>query len=237
MNKLQLATGLLSAVLTAPVLAQSTLFEFNGLVAPAISIDQLPYKDTDTQVSPSLLVMGHAGRLFIEGNRAGYRLNRSDFGALSVLGQWRTHQYIPDDAPFEQRDKAVELGIQLAKPLGSGWNLQASALTDISNKHQGQEYELGLYRRDNIGSLRLLSLVAVQQQSKQLTGYYADTEGYQADADTNVELEFIGIYPITGDIEAVAIYRHYFHGSELKNSPLTDSRSTKKLSLGLGWRF
>lgn len=217
--------------------SQAEQWQFNGLVAPAVSIDNLPYKDTDTQVAPSLLVMGHAGKLFIEGNRAGYRLNRSKLGAFSVVGQLRTHQYIPDDSPFEERDKAVELGFQLAKPIGAGWSVQATALTDVSSKHKGQEYELGLYRRDTIGDVRLLSLFAVQKQSHKLTGYYADTAGYEADGDTNVELEFIGIYPVTENLEAIMVYRHYFHGNELKDSPLTDASSTKKLSIGMGWRF
>lgn len=237
-------TKLTSKILLLSTLAYFTPFQshadawqFKGLVAPAVSIDNLPYKDTDTEVAPSLLVMGHAGKLFIEGNRAGYRLNRSELGAFSVVGQLRTHQYIPDDSPFEERDKAVELGFQLAKPIGAGWNIQATALTDVSSKHKGQEYELGLYRRDMIGDVRLLSLFAVQKQSKKLTGYYADTAGYEADGDTNVEVEFIGIYPVTENLEAIMVYRHYFHGSELKDSPLTDASSTQKLSIGMGWRF
>ncbi len=241
--------GLAMTKSTANILLLSTLtyfstfqthadtWQFKGLVAPAVSIDNLPYKDTDTQVAPSLLVMGHAGKLFIEGNRGGYRLNRSELGAFSIVGQLRTHQYIPDDAPFAERDKAVELGFQLARPIGAGWSLQATALTDVSSKHKGQEYELGIYRRDTIGQMRLLSLFAVQKQSKKLTGYYADTAGYEADGDTNVELELIGIYPVTDNIEAVMVYRHYFHGSELKDSPLTDASSTQKLSIGMGWRF
>lgn len=212
-------------------------WQFKGLVAPAVSIDKLPYKNTDVQVSPSMLVMGNFSNLFIEGNRAGYRLNRSELGSFSVIGQLRTHQYIPDETPFEQRDKAVELGFQLARPVGGGWSLQTSALTDVSNKHKGQEYELGIYRRDTIGSVRLLSLFALQKQSKKLTGYYADSGNYKAKGDTNIELELIGVYPVTDNLEAVLIYRHYFHGSGLKDSPLTDSNATQKLSVGMGWRF
>lgn len=217
--------------------AQAADWQFEGLVAPAISVDDLPYKDTDTQVDPSLLVMGRVGDLFIEGNRAGYRLTRTEFGALSVVGQLRTHQYIPDDSPLGERDKAVELGLQLAKPIGMGWSLQATALTDISDTHQGQEFELGAYRRDSFGDFRLLSLFAVQVQSDKLTGYYADGEGYEAEGDVNYEIELIGVYPLTENVEAALVYRHYFNGSELKNSPLTDASSTQKLTLGIGWRF
>jgi outer membrane scaffolding protein for murein synthesis (MipA/OmpV family) len=181
--------------------------------------------------------MGNVGNVFIEGNRAGYRLTGTRFGALSLVGQVRSHQYIPEDSSLLERDKAVEMGVQLAKPINDTWTFQATALTDVSDTHKGQEFELGVYRRDFFGDLRVLSLLAVQQQTKKLTSYYASTDSYTANADTNFELELIGVYPVTEDIEAVMVYRHYLHGEEFKNSPITSGSETKKLSIGLGWRF
>lgn len=211
--------------------------DFSGVVAPAIGVDSLPYKDTDTEVYPSLLIMGTAGKLFIEGNRAGYVLNRSDFGAFSVVGQSRTHQYIPDSSGLGERDKALEAGVQLAKPLGGGWSGQLTLFTDISDTHKGQEFEVAAYRRDFFGDFRLLTLVALQQQSKDLTQYYAGTDTYKPSGDLNAEIELIGVYDINEDISAIAVFRHYFHGSGIDDSPLTDSNQTSRLMFGVGWSF
>lgn len=222
------------------LLAQSPLEylnDFGGVVVPAINIDVLPYKNTDTQVAPSLVIMGNINKLFIEGNRLGYMVNRSDFGALSVVGQIRAHQYTPEDSEFGQRDKALELGFQLAKPLNQQYIVQASAFADVSGTHKGQEFELSLFRRDFWGDFRLLTLLALQQQSQELTGYYADTVNYQADADTNAEIELIGVYEFSERFNVTAVYRHYIHGDGLANSPLTDSRHTQRLVLGVGWSF
>lgn len=211
--------------------------DFSGVVAPAVTTEVLPYRDVDTQVNPSLIIMGRSGKLFIEGNRAGYLLNRTDFGALSLLGQSRNHQYIPDDASLMKRDKAFELGFQLAKPITDSWSAQLTLFTDASDTHNGQEIEFGFYRRDFWGDFRLLTLFALQQQSRSLTGYYADTQEYSADGDLNGEVEFIGVYEWTRDINLTFVYRHYVHGNGLADSPLTDSRQTRKFSLGVGWSF
>lgn len=211
--------------------------DFSGVVAPAIGVDSLPYRDTETEVYPSLLIMGNIGKLFIEGNRAGYVLNRSDFGAFSIVGQSRTHQYIPDSSALEERDKALEFGVQLAKPIGGGWSGQLTLFTDVSDTHKGQEIEIAAYRRDFFGDFRLLTLVALQQQNKDLTQYYAGTDTYKPDGDLNAELEFIGVYDITEDISAIAVFRHYFHGSGIDDSPLTDSNQTTRFMFGIGWSF
>ncbi|NVK25645.1 MAG: MipA/OmpV family protein [Gammaproteobacteria bacterium] len=217
---------------------------FHGVVVPSLSVDELPYRSVDTQITPSLLVMGQIGKVFIEGNRIGYLITRGDHGGFSAIAQVRSHQYLPKDNELgiTARDKAFEIGAQLAKPLGSDWFAQLTALTDVSNTHKGQELELSVYRRDFFGDFRLLSLFAAQQQSKKLTGYYSDVdlvedENHRAGADLNFEFELIGVYDITENINAVFVYRHYLHGDGLANSPLSSNDQTQRLVLGVGWTF
>jgi len=211
---------------------------FRGVAAIAVGNDDLPYQNMSVQVAPSIIVMGQIGKVFIEGNRAGYLLHRNEYGAFSAIGQIRSHQYLEQEAQTGiEREKALEAGVQWAKPVGAGWVSQVTLFQDISDTHQGQELEVSFYRRDHFGDFRLLSLFALQQQSQDLTGYYADTLDYKSDGDLNAEVEFIGVYEVTDKINVLAVYRHYLHGSGLSDSPLTDDDETKRLILGVGLSF
>lgn len=211
----------------------NSLSSFRGTIAPAVSFDNLPYREAETKATPTLLVMGRLGRMFFEGNRFGYVGHRSQYGAISLVGQVRSHQYFP-----KAEEKAFEAGVQHSMRLGLGWFSQVSLFTDLSDTHQGQELELSTYRRDSFGELTVLTLLALQQQSRKLTGYYANSSDYQiAQGDLNTEVEFIATYPLTDDLRLVGIYRHYFHGAGLTDSPLTSSAQTQRFILGIGWAF
>ena len=217
-----------------------SLPEFNGLIAAAVSSDDLPYQQINTTQQPSLLVFGRLGSLFIEGNRAGMPVQRYGFGTLSILGQLRTHQYLDaSETPStdQDRDKSIELGPQLSIPLGNGFVSQFSVLQDVSGKHKGQEYEAAVYKRFIFDDLRIIATLAAQYQSNELVDYYAGTSDYDGKADLTQEIELLGTYDFNDQWSGVAVWRFYQHGSEIKNSPLTDQDSTQRISLGIGYHF
>lgn len=209
-------------------------FDFSGIVAPAIGVDNLPYKNSNSDPYGSLLIMGRSGDLFFEGNRLGYLIGRTGLGAISLMGQVRSHQYLIE----EDNKKAVEAGLQLSTRLGGGWFSQMTLFTDVSDNHGGQELELGAFRRDRFGDLSLLTLLALQQQSKALTGHFANGLDYNVQSgDLNAEIEFIGTYTLTENLRLVGVYRHYFHNEGIDNSPLTENAQTQRFLIGLGWAF
>lgn len=213
---------------------------FNGLIAGAVSYDDLPYKQIDAQTQPGLLVFGRLGNVFIEGNRAGLPLKRFGFGTLSALGQLRTHQYLDasqTDLTDQDRDRSIELGPQLSLPLGHGFVSQFSVLQDISGKHKAQEYEAAVYKRFNFDDLRIIATVAAQFQSEALMEYYVGTDSYQPKAELTQEVELLAVYDINDDWSAVAVWRYYQHGDEFADSPLTRDRKTQRLALGIGRHF
>lgn len=218
-------------------ITHATPFQYEGLVVPAIGVDVLPYEAVDPVVAPTIVLMGRINRFFIEGNRVGYLLTRTQLGAVSAVAQVRSHQYIPEGNEIPSREKAFESGLQLAKPISDNWTLQTSLFTDISNTHRGQELEAGLYRRDSFGDVNLLTYIAMQYQTKQLSGYYINTESFQAKSAISTEVEFILTKQITKDIEVVAITRIYHHDSNYRASPLVSGNLTQRYILGIGWRF
>ncbi|MGR6872253.1 MipA/OmpV family protein [Pseudomonas sp. HK3] len=214
--------------------------EFNGLVAGAVSQDNLPYKQVGTQTQPSLLVFGRLGDVFIEGNRAGLPLKRFGFGTLSALGQVRTHQYLDakdTNLTDKDRDQSIEIGPQLSVPLGQGFVSQFSVLQDISGKHEAQEYEAAIYKRFAFDDLRIIATLAAQYQSQDLMDYYVGTDTYQPDAELTQEIELLAVYDINENWSAVAVWRYYQHGDEFKNSPLTDDNVTQRVAVGIGRHF
>ncbi|NVK36672.1 MAG: MipA/OmpV family protein [Gammaproteobacteria bacterium] len=214
--------------------------EFNGLIAGAISQDNLPYKQVDTQQQPSLLVFGRLGDVFIEGNRAGLPLKRFDFGSLSLMGQLRTHQYLDaDDTDLtdQDREQSIELGPQISIPLGQGYVSQFSVLQDISGKHDGQEYEAAIYKRFIFDDLRIVATLALQYQSKDLLDYYVGTNSYSPQAELTQEVELLGVYDISDAWSAVLVWRYYQHGQEFRNSPLTNGDTSQRVAIGVGRNF
>jgi outer membrane scaffolding protein for murein synthesis (MipA/OmpV family) len=214
--------------------------EFNGLISGAVSSDELPYQQVSTTQQPSLLVFGRLGEVFIEGNRAGTLVKRFEFGALSLIGQLRTHQYLDaseTNLTNKDRDKSIELGPQLSIPLGSGFVSQFSVLQDVSGKHEGQEYEAAIYKRFRFDDLTVLATLAAQYQNDELVDYYVGTSNYQGKAELTQEVELLGTYNFNDEWSAVAVWRYYQHGSEIKNSPLTNDDHTQRIALGVGYRF
>ena len=235
---LLLLTGLF---LSGNSIAQSwKLPEFNGLITGAVSSDELPYQQVSTTHQPSLLVFGRLGQVFIEGNRAGTLINRFSFGALSLIGQLRTHQYLDaseTNLTNKDRDKSIELGPQISIPLGFGLVSQFSLLQDVSGKHKGQEYEAAIYKRFRFDNLSVLATLAAQYQNDELVDYYVGTTNYQGQADLTQEIELLGTYELNDEWSAVAVWRYYQHGSEIKNSPLTNADHTQRIALGIGYHF
>ena len=237
-----LTAGLLlsTSAFSAPDKQGFKLPEFHGLIAGAISIDDLPYEQINSEQQPSLLVFGRLGDVFIEGNRVGLPLNRFGFATLSALGQLRTHQYLDaseTDLTSRDRDKSIEAGPQLSIPLGNGLVSQFSVLQDISNTHKGQEYEAALYKRFSFNDLRIVATLAAQYQSEKLADYYVGTESYHSRSDLTKEIELLATYDFNEDWSAVAVWRYYLHGDEYKDSPLTSSDHTERTALGIGYRF
>lgn len=231
---------LLLISLTGHAESQWQLPEFNGLIAGALSQDDLPYKQVSTQNQASLLVFGRLGEVFIEGNRASYSITRFGFGSLSLLGQLRTHQYLDakhTTLTVQDREKSIELGPQLSIPLGGGFVSQFSLLQDISGKHTAQEYEAAIYKRFVFENARILTTLAAQYQSKELMDYYVGTDTYQPKAELTQEIELLAVYDMTDQWSAVAMWRYYQHGNEFSNSPLTKRQTTQRVAVGIGYHF
>ena len=229
-----------SMIFSPLVVADWEIPEFNGLFAGAITYDDIPYEGVDTELTPSLLILGRIGHAFIEGNRASYPIKRLGWGTVSLVGQVRMHQYLDaDDSPLtdDDRKRGVELGPQLSIPLGNGYVSQFTLFQDLGVAHESQELEASIYKRFNVEELTLIATLAAQYQTEDLMDYYVGTDNYRAKAELTKEIELLATYPINEDWNAIAVWRYYQHGNNFEDSPLTDSDTTQRFAIGLGMHF
>jgi outer membrane scaffolding protein for murein synthesis (MipA/OmpV family) len=221
----------LTTILPLLLLSAATRAEdssvFEAVTAPAYGLwsvaavsKKSQFKSVDNQFSPSLLIFGGYGPVFIEANRFGYNFYRDGTYFSSIIGNIRGHSSLSQENidssdelqryTLDERKTALEAGIQFGRRFDNGWVGRLALLQDISSTHKAQEAELSFYRRDhfkplaNLDSIRLLTTFAVQAQSQELNDYYYGVESselgisgaqaYQADAGWSAEIELIATY-------------------------------------------
>lgn len=263
------ALVLSGAVVSSPVVsaAEDSLWETVsepafGLWSGAVVAKDSLYKDVDVQVSPSLLIFGGYGDVFIEANRFGYGIYRDGTNFASVVGNVRSYTTLTEDQiedsrtlseyDLDERKTALEVGVQVGRRLGGGWVSRAALLQDISGAHKAQEAELLFYRRDDIAGFRILTTIGGQYQSEKLNDYYfgvdadeitnsATQEIYKPGSGWSAELEVIATYDFEWGADnnwgAYGGFRHFQYGSEAKDSPLVDDGLVQQFFLGIGKYF
>ena len=244
-----------------------------GLWSLAAGVKNSQFKAVDNQSAPALLIFGGYGPIFVEGNRFGYNFYRDGTYFSSLVGNVRSHSSLSkeeietsaalDNYQLDERKNAFEAGIQLGRRFNNGWVGRLALLQDISAKHNSQEIELSFYRRDsfkplpNIGSIRLLTTLALQGQNKELNDYYYGVDGdevgasgevtYQADVGWSAELELIATYDFSWQLISgqagpkdwgwYAGLRHFHYSETVSNSPIVESGLLQQYFIGLGHYF
>lgn len=220
-----------------------------------------PYEDVDTSVAPTVLVFGGYGDLFLEGNRFGYNFYRDGTWFSSLVGNVRNHLSLSDEQiddsdvlsayDLDERESALEAGIQIGRRLPGDWIARVAFLQDLSGRHNSQEVDFTIFRRDNIGPFRLLTTFGAQYQAAEFNDYYfgidrnelaqAGQETYRPGAGWSGELEMIATYDFEwndwGEWAGYAGLRHYQHNSAATDSPIVETGLVQQYFIGLGKYF
>ena len=217
-------------------LAQGLMEPAYGLWAFGATIKERNYTGTDISVSPSPLIFGGYGPVWIEANRLGYTFFRSNGWFASVAAQIRSHQFRKDDAPLTDRPQAIEAGVQLGKRLPGNLTARLALLQDVSGRHKSWEADLQLYTHFFPGPFSLLTAAGLQYQSAALSNYYYGTENYKAEAGFSTELESILTLPV-GDFGVFVGARVWFFGKQAANSPIANGNRVSNIFVGVGYYF
>jgi outer membrane scaffolding protein for murein synthesis (MipA/OmpV family) len=278
MTKPLSATLTLFAALTATSVHSEDSSFWESISEPAYGLWSLGavsrsslFEGVETQVSPTALIFGGYGPVFIEGNRFGHNFYRDGTWFASAVGNVRNYMALSqeqiDDSDFlsqydlDERKASLEAGVQLGRRFDGGWIGRVALLQDISNRHNAQEAELMACRRDSfkpfdsLGSVRLLSTIALQYQTQDLNDYYfgidqnelalASQQAYEADDGWSAELEFIATYDFEwgqgaaswGEWAAYTGLRHYQFSDTIADSPIVETGLVQQYFVGLGKYF
>ena len=229
---------------TVLILLVSVVFAFSqkwlkpayGLWGLGLTVKERNYSGTDIRYSPSPLIFGGYGPIWIEANRLGYTFIRSGGWFASVAAQIRTHQFRKEDPGLSDRAAAIEAGVQIGKRLWGGWVTRLALLQDVSGSHKSWEADLQLYTHFFPGPLRLLTAVGIQYQTRALTRYYYGTDTYQPQAGFVGELESILTLPI-GAWGVFIGLRVWYFDKQVTRSPIVNGKRVSNLFGGIGYYF
>jgi outer membrane scaffolding protein for murein synthesis (MipA/OmpV family) len=114
-------------------------------------------------------------RFYAHGTEFGAHLFRNDTFQLSALARYRFTRIEPGDdarlAGLEEREQALDGGVS-AQVRGGWGQLQADWVTDLQDRHEGQEFNLTYRYRFERGDLLLSPFIGYSWQDSDLVGYY-----------------------------------------------------------------
>jgi outer membrane protein len=140
----------------------------------AVALDQ-PYVGGDTEFN-GFPVIGYLGeRLQVFGPRANYLLVGNETFSLKADASVRFSGYDPDDSAalqgMDERDVTLEAGFTLSAR-GELGEVELSVLTDVLNRHSGQEAVLRYGYEIGDGSLTVTPFAGLRWISSNLADYY-----------------------------------------------------------------
>lgn len=209
-----------------------------------------PYRDGDTVILylPMLTYLGE--RFFVVSPRAGFNLARPSWGSINLIADYRfkgeafeAKGYL---AGMEDRKNTVMAGLgAILTPFGP-YRVELSAMTDVLDRHNGQEVNLALNRSFRWAKWGLIPGAGLVWRSAGYNDYYYGVSSAEATDDRPAydpgdSLEwFVRLllrYPLTEHWSLAGTVRLEELSDELRDSPIIDSEYLTTVFVGLNYSF
>jgi outer membrane protein len=178
---------LAALALTTEAIAQGPRARPPLTLGAAVVASPSPYKGVDEQpLTPVPFINVDLDGFYLRGLEAGYRLK--DDGPLTVAAvvQPRLQSYSPGDSPaldgMDARRWTTEGGLRTSYRIGR-WRAGVAALTDLLDRHGGQEVTGNLGVRLGGPTLFVSPSAGVEWQSAAVVDYYYGVAGDEARAE------------------------------------------------------
>jgi outer membrane protein len=219
------------------------------LLGPGVVITDKPYKGVDSSVFPIPLIKLIAGRFYISGTTAGYRLLADDGWNFDVIGKWRFDGYDADDSGrldgMHNRNHTSDIGgeFTLTGDWGEAW---ISAVTDAFSQHDGQEIKLGYTKPFVFNKLTISPAGGLIWQSNNLANYYYGVRADEARPgrptshigdSTNWFVGLKAEYQASERWTYLAGVTYQFLDSKIRKSPIVDDSFTLSVLAGAMYKF
>lgn len=219
-------------------------------VGPALVAGQPVYRGTGHANRLLVPFLGYEGEaVYLRGLRAGYRAWTPGGLTVDFVAQPRLDQLDPDDSDvlsgMALRRRTLEAGLAAGWGLG-GWRFAGSVLTDVLNRHGGQEAEIGLGYRVGPPFAFVRPQLSITWQSKAMTDYYYGVRAdearpgrpaYSAGAAINPAVGATGRYSFSRRWSAFGLVRHTWLGNAISDSPIVARSGRWSAVLALSYTF
>jgi len=250
-----------TATLCTSVLAEDTQPLADILKTPgsaglglALRASASPYLGASTRYDFLPLNLYEGERLYLRGNRAGFKLLR-DVGRatgqrLDVFIERRLEGFTTEDLPVSltgmaSRGTGLDLGLtyQTRQSWGS---LRAELVKDVGNASGGYETRLGYGYEWRSGPWTLRPDVSVSWRDAKLNNYYygvlpneaiAGRAPYAPGSGAQAQLGLYGSYQATERWQLLAGMSATMLGSSVKNSPIVQKRILPSAYIGAAYDF
>jgi outer membrane protein len=218
-----------------------------GVVAES---HQAPLKGADridTGVLPFFYYEGDS--LTVDFQEISYKLLDLDKFELAALGRIRFQGYDPEDSPelegMDERDPTFDAGLRLA--YGGRWgNVSLSAVTDVTDNHNGQEVTATYGISFQNGRWTIEPSVGLSWQSENLVDYYygvrssearSGRPAYTGHSATNVLAGLNASFKITRHFFTFAGTEYRYLGNSIRTSPVIKKEYEAGGYVGFLYRF
>ena len=201
----------------------------------------------DLDVVPLFLYEGKY--LFAHGTSAGLHAFRNDMFSLDLLVRYRFQRLDPEDDVLLdgllERKQTMDAGIS-GRWRGRLGEIKAEWVTDVQDRHNGNEFELAYRYPFAWGTIQLSPFINVTWQDEDLTAYYygvtdaearpgrpAYTPGEAVNVGAGVNLS----YPLTDRIFTFANVGLQMLDSTITDSPIVDADLSYTVFFGAGYLF
>jgi outer membrane scaffolding protein for murein synthesis (MipA/OmpV family) len=256
-----LAACLISAISFSPLAQAQEVAEIPFFNAPdgsaalggGLRFGQSPYYAVDNEDQRTLdlipLYLYEGKYLFFRGTGGGVHFVDNDKWEVNLYTRYRFQKLDPNSNAYYEgltkREQSLDAGFQVLtrRPWG---NLKLNVLTDVLNRHLGQEVEFSYRYIFEAGPWTISPFVSLSWQDNNLTNYYFGVSEAEARPDRP---EFIagesqwlafGLNTSWQATDRITLFGNYGFGgtdSAVKNSPLVDEAGFSQAFIGGTFTF
>jgi len=214
-----------------------------------LRIGTSPYAGDEVFVDLVPLYLYEGRFLYAHGTEFGAHLFRNDTFSVGALARYRFTHLDPDEseqlAGLEERDQTVDGGVAI-QWRGAWGEIEGDWVTDLRDRHEGEEFNLTYRYRWEVGSWMLSPFVGLTFQNDDLTGYYYGVSEAEA-TDTrpaydpgNARNFSFGLnlwYQLTDHIFLFGNTGFETLGSSIQDSPIVEEDVLTTAFVGAGYLF
>lgn len=216
-----------------------------------VRAEKSPYLDGGTRYDLLPLYLYEGERLFLQGNRVGFKLRKSDSENLNLFIEQRFEGFPADKVPaalagMSARSTGLDLGVSWVTRQDWG-TVRAELLHDIGTTSKGTEARLGYSYPLRSGRLAVQPAVSVSLRDAKLNNYYygvhpaeanATRPAYAPGAGVNATVGLYGSWDLTERWRLLGGVTHTLYDRKIRRSPIVrDDAAQTSVYLGAAYDF